>query len=195
MAPRKPKSPKTPITKQYKPLSMPSWPEVGHPHTDVPLDHTSFYTALGFMTATWAYVELYLDLAIGLIHGNAGGNAVEREIPRAFARKVTFLKKCFAQISILSGQKRHADALFARAKELARRRHFLIHGVALAGHKQIFRLVAKPYWHESETGNVSMSEIMELTGGMLTLANDLSDMAQTLVGQLGDIALRHSEHN
>jgi hypothetical protein len=46
-----------PITKQSKRLDIPHLPEID--------DHNaSFYTALGFMTATWAYVELYLDLAI-----------------------------------------------------------------------------------------------------------------------------------
>lgn len=188
MLPRKPAPLAMPIPKQSELFSMPHFPETGDPDA-------SFYTALGFMTATWAFVELYLDLAIALIHGAAGGDTVERAIPRTFARKVSFLKKCFARTSILSGQKKDADALLVRAKELAHHRHFLSHGVALASHKQLFRLVAKPYWHESETGNISTSEIIALTLKMLTLAHDLSDFVPTLVEQLGDIPIRRSERS
>lgn len=92
-------------------------------------DFRSLCAAIGFVEVNWALFEQSLDFIVLVAHGDLGGNVIEKELPRSYSRKVTFLKKAFSKIVVLNPLKTEAAEILCRGDKLSKTRHDLMHGV------------------------------------------------------------------
>jgi len=92
----------------------------------------SLFSGVGMIVMNFAFVENALDAWTALAYHDFGGSRIEKEMPRQFGRKVTFLRKCFSRLDGLKPFSQEALAIVNRARELSDTRHYVAHGV-LAG--------------------------------------------------------------
>lgn len=90
----------------------------------------SRFVLIGMTAVLWAKMEGALDACNDLAF-EIGGNAFEDKLPQALNRKLRFMRKCHNELPELSPLKAAADKLVERAHFLKKRRHDLIHGIAL----------------------------------------------------------------
>lgn len=92
-------------------------------------DFQSLCTAIGFVEVNWALFEQSLDGIVLTAYRDFGGAALDKELPRAYSRKVKFLKKAFSKIAVLNPLKPEASEILRHSDELSKTRHDLTHGV------------------------------------------------------------------
>jgi hypothetical protein len=91
-----------------------------------------FFGAIGRLTISWAFIEFGLDLTTLVAYRDLGGSQFERDMPHALDRKITFLRKAFANLQPLAEYRERFLPLADKIKIAAETRHDLIHGVVLS---------------------------------------------------------------
>jgi hypothetical protein len=101
-----------------------------HPNPDN--EPVELQTALGRLVMCWAPLELMLDgICATLFHRFADG-ACEQELPRAFGRKISYVRRCLTGLPLLKPLRDTAVPLLDAIQGLADHWHWLIHGFNLA---------------------------------------------------------------
>lgn len=87
------------------------------------------YRSIGFFMTNWNLVDSLLDTWISVIYQSAGGKHVEKEIPKNFKRKITFLRRCFKRIEKLEPFREEALETVETVNHIGNTtRHVLAHG-------------------------------------------------------------------
>jgi hypothetical protein len=169
-----------------------------HPNPDN--EPVELQTALGRLVMCWAPLELMLDgICATLFHRFAEG-AYERELPRSFNRKVTYVRRCLTGLPLLRPLRGTAAPVLDAIQALADDRHWLIHG---------FNLVENPMLDAAEvefggitreakaytlgTRRYTVPEIYALSSRCLQLAELLGVAGHGLV-QLAQIIGKKGDH-
>lgn len=82
---------------------------------------------IGGVVLRWGMAENAINSLVIAVFKYAGGRHIEDEMPRAFKRKVTFLRRCFRSIAILAPYKETALIALENAVQLSLRRNAIIH--------------------------------------------------------------------
>ncbi|MBL8790166.1 MAG: hypothetical protein JNM45_06680 [Rhizobiales bacterium] len=91
-------------------------------------DFLNLCACVGNIIVPFSLFEASMNMAIEAIYSSMGGNKLEKEIPRAFERRLTYLRKCAVRIPELSPVK---DELLANLDEIEKRaelRNHVAHG-------------------------------------------------------------------
>lgn len=99
-----------------------------------------FYSAIGKLTISWAYVEMGLDWLIREIHEPLDGRThVEPDPPISLQRKLRYLRRAFNRLPPLSSFNARFVTIADEIQLASEERHDLIHGFILAqeGHKAV----------------------------------------------------------
>ncbi len=96
-------------------------------------DYTSkededFFGSIGRLTISWAYIELGIDLAVSTIYRQLGGDKIDKRMPFALQRKLTFLKQAANVIATLSPYRDRLINLAHAVEKHSGTRHDIIHG-------------------------------------------------------------------
>ena len=110
-------------------------PTTASPQTHEPTDENARYfadlcTVIGFVVIHWSLTEQQLDNWVNVCVNNVGGAPLlgGHGVPKALNRKITFIKRCLAQLPELAPFRDECAALLSRVKSASDRRHDLIHG-------------------------------------------------------------------
>jgi hypothetical protein len=85
-------------------------------------------TMVGVMTITWAWAENWLALSLWLIDEAAGDIHGHPEAPISLKKRLSYLRIALRDVSVLESAKQEGAALIKLFKELAPRRHEIVHG-------------------------------------------------------------------
>lgn len=88
----------------------------------------SVFGCVGMIVLNWSFVENSLDAWTSISFHDHNGESVERQIPRQFGRKVSFLRKCFRRLPSLAVHADEVSAYLDRAVALANVRNYVVHG-------------------------------------------------------------------
>ena len=92
-------------------------------------DIETLFKAVGFVVIQWGTAEQVLDLMVAIIFNSFDGHPLLKEgRPQNLKPKLTFLRKCFAQIPELTQFKAESDALLERFSAVGEKRNDLVHG-------------------------------------------------------------------
>lgn len=139
-----------------------------------------FAAAIGHLTMAWATVEIPLDLISAILFTRCeGASKYQNEIPRAFERKATFIKKC---LNNLDGAKalRGFVPLVQNAMDLSDRRHRLIHGLVDNFTPMppdtilVRRILYETHQHKIEEHLTTLKEIRQLNDAVVELGKALT---------------------
>jgi hypothetical protein len=103
-----------------------------------------FSPMIGEMAIAFALAEYALEeCVVEICNRHEAARRFEREFPRSLSRKVTFLRRCFNQISALSsGLEEKSERLkgLRQMEEMAEHRNWLIHGAPAPDEPSAYRL-------------------------------------------------------
>jgi len=140
------------------------------------------------IVTNWSFAENGLDHWTAIVFHDFGGSNIEKEMPRMFGRKVSFLKACFRKIDDLAPFKEDASKFITRMVELSDMRHYVVHGVLAGFDKEdqetfVFRKI-----DVSEDKKEHVLGEMRLPGDHLVLGGveliDLASFAQKLSARM-----------
>jgi hypothetical protein len=95
-------------------------------------DFRSLCASIGFVVVNWALAEQSLDFTVETIYTQCAGHTIEKQLPRAFQRKVEFLRKAFRTSAALHVYVEDGNNLLDRMVLLSKKRHDLVHGVVVS---------------------------------------------------------------
>ena len=155
-------------------------------------DFRALCMAIGFVVSHTALIDQQLDIWVNASFNNCGGRVLTDDgfVPRALGRKVTFMRKSFKQLELLSFFATEGLALLARVTPLFKTRDDLVHG-ALTSFETIegaflFRIIG----HREDVHTVR--EFSFDPAGFSTLETGLGELlteAIALSQKLGDALL------
>jgi hypothetical protein len=143
-------------------------------------DLTSYWTALGFSTASWSALEYVLDTHVQLIRKHYGGKEIAAEVPRGLKPTVKFLCRCFRQLDSLRGISHTMLPLLEKVTELSEKRNLIVHGAAVgfftANGIPLTRLrgAKTRTTYETEEQTVSITEIYAIGHQTAPLAAEIA---------------------
>lgn len=149
-------------------------------------DFRSLCTSIGFVVVNWALAEQSLDFMVETIYNKCAGNTLEKQLPRAFQRKVEFLRKAFRTSVALQVYAEEGNKLLDRMVPLAQQRHDLVHGVVVSiesvnGKFPIDKLDYQAQEHIMRRIEFAPNTFDNLTQELLNLGTDLTRFGTSLV--------------
>jgi hypothetical protein len=133
-----------------------------------------FLSALGAVTLNWAAIEAALDFATAIIFHEYRHDKMEREIPRALERKISFLRDGVKHADLA---KIHARAEKLLCDLLAEKdgRHTLVHGAILGAPDrdsvEVLRIKYTKTKHRSSVQTITSPEIEACAERALALSD------------------------
>src|SRR5262245_30106645 len=89
-----------------------------------------FYLEVGKLTVAWAQVEIPLDFITGVFFMFAGGTKrFAKRLPRPMDQKISFCRRCLAELPQLAPFREGLTQILDRVEELSDHRHRIIHGI------------------------------------------------------------------
>lgn len=88
-----------------------------------------YCAAVGGFTVAWSTIEIALDFVCAILHHDAGGDKLSKELPIGLSQKVKFCRKCFSKLPSLEFLKEDAPQILTQTKLLSKERNRVIHGV------------------------------------------------------------------
>lgn len=88
----------------------------------------TFYSCVGMIIVNWTFVENSLDAWSAIAFHDHGGSGIEAKLPKQFASKTSFLKKCFEHLPTLSPYANEARCFIDKVSDLSTIRHYVAHG-------------------------------------------------------------------
>lgn len=145
-------------------------------------DFLGLCMAIGYVSLNWASIEQDLDMWIALIYHDLGGRQEQPQIPVSLTRKLSFLRRAFKTITALKTLEIEAASLLSRVRDLAGKRHDLIHG-ALANLQPIegrWHMIRFEYetpkghtnWHVAKEFTFSQKDFQDLEAKLVPLAGE-----------------------
>lgn len=145
------------------------------------------YTVVGFVTMTWAYLEMCIDQTNTVIFHYCDGNKVEKELPvTSLKKKLKFQKLAFNQLPNLAGFKTCGLALAEKVRLMSDRRHHLIHGAAVHYDRdqkitKFVRFRFKDQYPVEDTRDFKLTDLMNLGTEIQDLALEVCQFSNDLV--------------
>jgi len=102
--------------------SLPVMPELSREAFD------SVCLAIGRLIVLWSHIDVAMSSCVREIYHGAGGRSIEPQIPRAWKRRVVFIRKCLNKIDALREFKQEEEFVLNRLERVATLRDFLCHG-------------------------------------------------------------------
>jgi hypothetical protein len=135
-----------------------------------------------------AQVEIPLDFITGVFFTLAGGT---KRLPRPMDRKLSFCRRCLAEIPQLAPFREGMSSILDRVEELSDHRHRIVHGIVdnstpvPTGVMIIRKLEYGTLEHRVSEHRTSLREISELTTEIVALGAATNKAANWLCGSFG----------
>jgi hypothetical protein len=152
---------------------------------DLPDDLEDLSNAIGGLVLAWGNLECMLHLIAVVAWDRAGGKAIELALPRAFSRKLRFLRRCFRELDPFKPFADQCRPLLEKAADLGDDRHAIIHAMVSrqnpeTGRVRFISLDGDSGGHLVSVRGFTVDEIRELTLSCCELTNDLREIDMAL---------------
>jgi hypothetical protein len=148
------------------------------------------FSSIGRLTISWARLEVALDALITIIHHRVGGKSIETEMPWMLARKLKYIRKCFAKLGPLKLYAQGVSELMEEIRLASEMRQNIIHGISLhhpegATVLKMARLVRGGEHYTAHVFEVSSMEIIESAVAVIRLSNRVTALCKSLIAIFG----------
>jgi len=135
----------------------------------------AFFGAIGRLTISYAYLELFVDSVVSVIHHSGGSTHIEREMPRSFKRKIAYLRK-FTNKAPINELAREGYRVHLRAlNHASEKRHDVIHGVVTEHAERSGKATFVRVMHER--GKTHKREVELTTTDIMKIAREIDELA------------------
>lgn len=155
-----------------------------------------FYELIGWVTVSWALLEMSLDLTNETIMLDGGGSIIQKELPASLNRKVSFFRKACQTIPALAEFREEAERIADVILDLKEKRHDLIHGFAAMCSDDILSHQLQRFRYEGQ--RLGVRNVSYTHHDLMTLSQEINKLARettTLGAAIGRKLNPHPGYN
>lgn len=157
-----------------------------------------FFAAVGRLTLCWAHLEFFLDCMVAATHAHMGGKEIEKQIPRALQRKLTYLRAIIKRLPLPPDAVQGYLDLFDGIETAAETRHDIIHGAVIdqvegSGEAKMVRLLRGESGNIPKHFTVTTAGILEATRNIQRLTNKLTLWVSGYIELIEELQKQHDE--
>ena len=156
------------------------------------------FAAIGRLVISWGHLEISLDCMVEIMYHGFDGAKIDREIPRALQRKLTFLRRAFKQLPIPEKSIQGYTTLFSDIEAAAQIRHDVIHGVVIehikrSGEATMARAIRNKQRVEKREYKVTTKTILNAAVNANHLSSKMFCWLDELFKVLDELQKRHDQ--
>ena len=145
-------------------------------------------SSVGQIIVPFAILEASINASIETLYKHLGGNALEKELPRGFGRRIAYLEKCSLKLPILAGVKDELQKILALAEAESTIRNNIAHGYVsnfdskngILTFKQLEAYTNRQS-HTEQTNHYSVTEMLESGRKIGVAAAAMNSMAYRIL--------------